>query len=592
MIATKRSRFIQIKLFLIAAAVLYVFVSALDPLSAQGDTDYLWHIKQGEYIVQHMRIPHEDPFTYTPKDDEPREQGILAWYWLADVILYAAYKTFGFHGLSVISAVFPALAVLGLLLAAYRTHFLLAFILGVLATETFLGNANIKPNAFSVALAPFALLIFLHFRENLASWKRSWPLWAVMLLWANLHPGYVLFILALWAIAAGDTLTHFFAPTDESLAKAKNTLLLTLLASAATLINPVFGLAYHQVLVPLLFNTSTGTHSQLIVSERSFIDFLQSLLSQGPSLKVFLIFPVIAMVLVPFALGISRKRMPIGETLGVLFVTAAFLFSVRTLPFFVVVGGALVYSQQIFRFPLSQRFILITRTTALAGIISLAWHNLESARPGGLRDSFQYPKTLGEFLEKHRFTGNMLNDFTLGNYLLFAHYPQYKPFIDARQLNWSVFAESEAFLQGLSDKPENPVQGLTVDSLTAVNAIRDLILHGDQHLPTQQPYWREILNKYNIDVVVSGPAVSGNINWGLFKLLYDGDWRMVYVGDYYVVFIRNTTIYSGQNTSLPALDIDLLYRQGLAQLQRPGFFASIYRKNLSDLRRLSLEHSD
>ena len=68
-----------------------------------ADTDFWWHLKTGEYIVEHGKLPVPDPFSYTSGYGEPAYPGEetvryfnLTHEWLAQVLWWLLYQLGGF----------------------------------------------------------------------------------------------------------------------------------------------------------------------------------------------------------------------------------------------------------------------------------------------------------------------------------------------------------------------------------------------------------------------------------------------------------------------------------------------------------------
>src|SRR5260221_9904992 len=71
-----------------------------------ADTDFWWHLKTGQYLVEHRSLPVPDPFaytTYTTAKSAPADAGgewvrrfNLTHEWLAQGGIYAAYAAGGF----------------------------------------------------------------------------------------------------------------------------------------------------------------------------------------------------------------------------------------------------------------------------------------------------------------------------------------------------------------------------------------------------------------------------------------------------------------------------------------------------------------
>ena len=63
-----------------------------------ADTDFWWHLKTGQYIVEHRSLPIPDPFAYTTSltnEDQVRHFN-LTHEWLAQALLFMVYNLAGF----------------------------------------------------------------------------------------------------------------------------------------------------------------------------------------------------------------------------------------------------------------------------------------------------------------------------------------------------------------------------------------------------------------------------------------------------------------------------------------------------------------
>ena len=92
------------------------------------DTDFWWHLKTGQYIVQKHALPFPDPFAYTtamnplayPGEDQVRHFN-LTHEWLAQVMLYAVYSVGGLPAVVLMrAAILATLCALVGFLAAKR----------------------------------------------------------------------------------------------------------------------------------------------------------------------------------------------------------------------------------------------------------------------------------------------------------------------------------------------------------------------------------------------------------------------------------------------------------------------------------------
>lgn len=162
-------------------------------LAPQNDT--WWHLRTGQWIVEHGAIPLRDPFTLTvPGAYWPNHS------WLAAVLFFGAYQFGGLWALACLSAV--VLGVTWLLVyqlcegpASMRVLALLVAMYGQYVTWT------MRAHLFSFLFA--ALCLWLVPRKRL-----HWMYPLVFLVWANTHAGVafggVVIIAALFASVITD----------------------------------------------------------------------------------------------------------------------------------------------------------------------------------------------------------------------------------------------------------------------------------------------------------------------------------------------------------------------------------------------------
>jgi len=148
-----------------------------------NDGDVSWHIATGQWILDHRAIPHTDPFSYTwfGKPWVPIE-------WLAEVVLAAAYRLAGYAGI----AALVTAALMALHAAVYLNagRWLRAPLLPVVTMDFVLMPMLLaRPHVLTWPLLAFWTWLMLRAREQ----DRAPPLAAaaLMILWTNLHGGYV-----------------------------------------------------------------------------------------------------------------------------------------------------------------------------------------------------------------------------------------------------------------------------------------------------------------------------------------------------------------------------------------------------------------
>src|SRR5580704_6985650 len=169
-----------------------------------SDTDFWWHLKTGQYIVENRALPVPDPFAFTTAgavDAYPGEAITrhfnLTHEWLAQVLFYAVWRVTGFGGV-----------------VLFRAALLMAFcgLIGVVAWRrcggfyrSLAAACATAGMAIHFALDRPYLVTFLLLAATIAilEYRRwIWLLPPLFLLWANCHGGFFLGWLVLAAYAA------------------------------------------------------------------------------------------------------------------------------------------------------------------------------------------------------------------------------------------------------------------------------------------------------------------------------------------------------------------------------------------------------
>lgn len=572
----EKSTSLVLKTLILAGIVVYAFLSSLRPLLSQGDTDIFWHIKQGEYIFEHGAIPKTDPFTYSPKDDLEREEQVLGRYWLGDVGLYLLYDRYGFEGLAILRSLVVAGIVLLLLMAAFRHQFGWALIFSMLALELVLQHSILKPNAFSELFAAAMLLLFLKLRAApVVNWRGLAGIVALMALWANVHGAYVLGVLVLWAFVFGQGLEYWLQRTEKNIGDLKRTALIVALASGATLLNPFAMDIYSSVVDTVLTRHTNPEYSHFIISERSFMDYFNSMLIKGGGLGVIATLLIPTMLATWAALGLARKTLGLGGFLAVALVFAGALHSARAMSFLIILGGMIVYSQPSFwrhggLEKTMKRWRPVGWLAVLLGVIGLTLQAAAAVSFADRPSPKKYPVELGEFLLAQPLLGNLMNDFDTGNFIMLELYPRYSPIIDSRQLSWAVFAETEHFLAGLKDAPGPGLEAIYRGNERALQSIEKELKDPQQAVFDADEYWYSIARKYGVKLVVTTATSVGFLRAGLVKLLYSPDWAFIYADGYNVVFADKTALEEAGVTNLTSLPKEVFFKQALGELSRTG----------------------
>jgi hypothetical protein len=223
-------------------------------LLADGDTG--WHLRTGEWILAHGRVPQQDMFSYTHAG-----QPWYAWEWLWDVCFGFLNQHFGLAAVITMSMLLICCtsAMLYRLVLRKCSNPLIAILVTVLATAGASIHWLARPHIFTL----FFVVVFLRLLDEsyVAAVehpydfsKKKLLVWlpALTVLWTNLHGGFVAGLIMLAAYAGGGLMGVVLEPEGEAKkalwARTKPFFLSGVLCTLATLVNPYFiGLHEHIV---------------------------------------------------------------------------------------------------------------------------------------------------------------------------------------------------------------------------------------------------------------------------------------------------------------------------------------------------------
>ena len=216
--------------FLVLLAIL-----AFSPMSAGllGDADTGWHIRNGEQILATHTIPRTDPFSYT-KQGEPW----YAWEWLYDVGIAAIHHVSGLNGVVLFTAAILSLtfALLFRLILRRSGNLAVAAFLTLLAAAAAQVHMLARPHVLSWLLTLLWVENLCRFEEG-ARWALFW-LPPLMLLWANLHAGFILGLVLLGVFATGSICSALTTPRAGDRARITQLIVVFFICLLTTLLTP------------------------------------------------------------------------------------------------------------------------------------------------------------------------------------------------------------------------------------------------------------------------------------------------------------------------------------------------------------------
>jgi hypothetical protein len=401
--------------------------------------DTWWQLAAGKYITKHREIPQQDVFSYT-FDGAP-------WFnqeWLTQVLFFQIFRVFGPDALAIFKiAVVLAIFLLAAWIAWRRSGSLLftAFAVGMGAPVCF-AYLDIRPQLFTFLGTLVVIAVTDEYRRGCRPWVLVMlPL--TLLLWVNLHFGFIFGLCAVGLITACEIAKSLFRFRNSLDARCTRLLVAATAASAiACFVTPSPFRAFAFPFSVLDSENVWRTVSEWIPPHL----FVEAPLN--PALFGYMLaLTALAAVAV---LAVEIRKIDLSD-LGLVVVTAAMalqarrfvpLFTLVSIPFLAACLATLAN-----RLPARRREWLAlgsprsaapTILLALGCLAALGWTFAVSVKPvfadglwSGMTYAKLFPKDAVEFLRVRTLPARIYNVYNWGGYLQYW-LPERKVFIDGR----------------------------------------------------------------------------------------------------------------------------------------------------------------
>ena len=291
---------------LCAAPALVCFNGAAGACVA--DPDLGWHLRTGEWIVQHHALPHVDVFSRFGAG-RPWQ----AYSWLFELLLLKLYLWFHLDGVMI----YMAVMLTAIAAAVYRMVSRLQpdfTKCAIITTAVMTGISRLytpRPWLFTILFFVLEIDILMQARRTGASRRLLWlpPLFAV---WANIHIQFIDGLLVLGVAACEPLLARWWTSRISRL--SARSLWLTLGACvAAACINPygagIYKIAYALASQPGVLNTVSEMRSLPFRSMTDFLLLFLALAAVGVMFRFRRFFPFeILMLVLAVVLSFRSQR--------------------------------------------------------------------------------------------------------------------------------------------------------------------------------------------------------------------------------------------------------------------------------------------
>jgi hypothetical protein len=467
-------------------------------LLSDGDTGY--HIRAGEFILQARAIPITDIFSlWIPA---------LSWTaheWLSEVLMAVVHHHAGLMGIVILFSLTVATTYLLLfrMLRADTQDILLSVLLTVVAAITSSIHWLARPHIFSLLLTVIWYGVLNRFQYQGKNHLFLLPF--LMLLWVNMHGGYIFGLILLLVYLLGN-LANWYAidksGAQDYIYKAKSVAMIFAGCLLASLCNPN---GYHILIFP--FALASDPFLMNNVTEFLSPNFHEPLIFKYLLLATIALFALSRVTLNSIELGLA------------ILTTYMALYSARYIPLYAIITAPILLRLiDRLRHNLSPNAInwLARRSAGFTLIdrrsIGYLWPTgvilviLTLTHMGRLHTAFddkRFPTRAVEFILAESIPGTMFNNEAFGDYIIYKAWPKYRVFFDGRSDMYGARLGGE-YLQ----------------------------------IARTLPGWQDVLQKHQVDWVFfnTGSMLSSALN-------INSAWQLIYTDPVASIFVRDKPEY-------------------------------------------------
>jgi hypothetical protein len=396
------------------------------------DSDFWWHLKTGQYIVEHRALPVPDPFAFTTANAGEAYAGEavtrhfnLTHEWLAQVLFYTVWRFTGFGGVVLFRATLLAVfcGLVGLVAWRRCGGFYRSLAAACAAAGMAIRFALDRPYLITFLLLA-ATIAILEYRRWL------WLLPPLFLIWANCHGGFFLGWLVLAAYSAEALWQH--SPDARRVC---------MVSAASLLLSGANPNGFRILQVLLYYRSSSATRNLLEWARPAWLAFNEfTALWVGAALLM---------------LWAWRRVRPVDWILFPAFAAAAFSAQRNTI-LIGLIAPIVIASYLPWKRVLPPLAPFAAAVLLIVGGMAVSWGSAFQLRAA----EWRYPAGAADFLLAHHVTGPIFNTYEYGGYLIWRLWPNERVFIDGRSLSESLFQDYGRILYNVEESGGKSAQEL------------------------------------------------------------------------------------------------------------------------------------
>jgi Tfp pilus assembly protein PilF len=433
--------------------ILCYIIAFVFGIKQMREPDIWWQLLSGKWMLEHGQVTHSDIFSYTMSG--------VRWVnvkWLYEVVIAGIEKVFGPEGIMLLQGLVNMAILWALLqtLKQVRKYWqipvsgfftIISVLLFFIAVEYRMAG---RPEMISHLMC--ALMLWWFFKNPQLQWKQLIVPVVLQCLWANMHEGYPIGIVMIGTFGVGSVIAYFLNKDDNYLRTAGRAGLLLGLSILVLLINPngwQLWLQPFEIFRQVNVNKYT---TELYSAWQPEYWTIQAKIYIG--MLVLVIAFWIARLMQANKENDNRFKNPVTVFYLLLILLFGYLSLTanRNIPFTaitlfpslpVMMAWAIdkwkIYRSGIYM-ALAKRNMLLGCVIAIALYISIVsdkyYVATKSPNRYGLKiDSKHTPLGAVNFIKQYNIKGTAFSDYFISSYLLWALYPNFRSYIDLRDLD-------------------------------------------------------------------------------------------------------------------------------------------------------------
>jgi hypothetical protein len=537
------------------------------------EPDVWWQLLTGRWILENNAITHYDVFSFT--------QAGTPWInvkWLYEIFIALIEKLSGPNGVMLLQSIINVLLVYFMIksmkLITKYMGIVFSFSLSAICVLLFLviSESRMAGRPEMISFLMVSVYFFILLKNPALEWKKVWPLIPLQCLWANMHEAYAVGLVLMLAFVFGNGFFYFFKQQQSYKPIFIRSVLLFVAMLIAILLNP-YGIKlwkqpfeiYRQVAEnkfttelynftkPEYWTFQTKLHTVFLTAVIVFWMKRLSVAKKNNYKLAEYSNVIIAGVILVFLTGYlsftASRNIAIAQLIIMPFVPTVLLSTINKMKI----------DKLNFYKSIQKRSGLIVTIIGIVFYINIVNNNFYKAAGSSNKFGFHVsllhnPTGAADFIKKYNIKGPAFSDYFVSSYMLWSGYPDFKSYIDLRDLDIYSAVFFEQYFQ-LNSHPEK---------------------------------FKELDAKYNFNYVVISTSQLVKLQ---FNLYWEKGFNLVYVDPVAAIFLKENDGNASLNTntqiqrifSWPAKNDDPKWCNVLNKILNPVYNQNDEKENLAPI---------